>query len=464
MHKLWVRLSGSFLLVALVGVLVEAHFIGKAVETGFRGYIARESLQTASSALIERLEAYYRDHGSWEGVDELLTGQRGPQHGREGRHGGPPPGMGGPFQYVLFDAEGRPVAASDASLLDGASLDRDRATPLRDGETLIGWLTIEMPGQGMLSVAQMEFLDEIRRTVVRVALLATGLALGVGIAISRVLVRPMRQLTEAAQAVAAGELGRQVPVNPRHASEITALAGAFNEMSQALAESEALRQRMTADIAHELRTPLSVIRSQLQAMLDGVYPTDAEHVAAVYDQVLHLTRLVNDLRTLTQAEAGHLPLEMQTLSPAELIEREATLFEPLAQDAGLRLVTGLADDLPAVRGDRDRLHQVLSNLLANALQHTEPGGTITLRASRSEKGVRFAVINSGATLTPEQARHVFERFWRADESRQRDRGGAGLGLAISRELVHLHGGRIWVEVTDDETRFIFELPSADADA
>ncbi|MCC6905077.1 MAG: GHKL domain-containing protein, partial [Anaerolineae bacterium] len=191
----------------------------------------------------------------------------------------------------------------------------------------------------------------------------------------------------------------------------------------------------------------------------GVQPRDAEHIAIVYDHTLHLSRLVDDLRLLTQAETGHLPLYRQSLQPEALVIRAAQLFEPLAQDAAVTLTCHTAPSLPAISGDADRLHQVFANLLANALRHVPSEGTIRLEASLNDGGVLFVVANSGQTLSPDQAEHVFERFWRADEARDRDSGGAGLGLAIAQQIIRLHQGQIWVETTADETRFCVRLPA-----
>jgi signal transduction histidine kinase len=235
-------------------------------------------------------------------------------------------------------------------------------------------------------------------------------------------------------------------------------------MSASLSESETLRQRMAADTAHELRTPLSVMRSQLQSMLDGVRPTTVENVAGVYDQTLHLTRLVEDLRTLTQAEAGHLPLESQPHAPGDLVQRAADLFMPLAEDASLTLRAEIDRELPAIQVDADRIQQVLGNLLANALRHTDAGGTITLAVRSVDDRIQFRVSNSGVTLNPADANQVFERLWRADDSRSRDRGGSGLGLSIARQLVRLHGGDIRAEVDEKQTHFVFELPVHRKDA
>ena len=336
-----------------------------------------------------------------------------------------------------------------------APAERERATPVQVNGQTVGWLVVQQPAQVLLDTAQAGFLRQVRRTLVIAGLIAAGLALIVGVAISQVITRPLARLTGAARAVAAGKLGEQValPVGP--AAEINTLARTFNEMSAALEKAEAQRVRLTADIAHELRTPISVLRAQLQAMLDGVYPTDTAHVAAVYEQTLH-SRGWWTTCTLTRAETGHLPLVTQPLDPASPLCAGA-LFERLVLVSGLAVAVVIEPGLASVGADADRLHQVLANLLGNALRHTPPGGEIRLGVAQAGDRVQFSVRNTGQTLTAEEAEHVFDRFWRADESRQRDGGGAGLGLAIARELVHLHGGAS-AETGQGETAFVFDAP------
>lgn len=482
MNKLWVRLTAAIMAVALVAVVLFAVVTSRTLEVRFRGYVGRQTSENARGIVVNALEAYYARQGSWAGLDnntslletaeEETQGQgrgfgQGQAQGQLMGRGGMGMGQGATMSgvsYTLFDADGNYIFGSDTARgTDNATADElAQATSLEANGETVGWLFLRSSGQVLLDAAQAEFLQQIRRTMLVMVALATALALLVGVAVSQFVTRPLDKLTGAAQIVAAGGLGEQVEIPVGQADEITTLATSFNRMSGALAEAEVQRQRLTADIAHELRTPLSVMRVQLQAMLDGVHPTDTAHVAIVYEQTLHLARLVDDLHTLTRAETGHLPLEMQPLDPAGLVNRAATLFKPLAQDTDITLDVLISPSLPRINADGDRVQQVLANLLANALRHTPPGGTIRLSAARDAQKVRFAVSNTGSTLTPEQASHVFERFWRTDESRQRDSGGAGLGLAIVRELVHLHGGRIWVDVEGDETRFIFELPALPA--
>lgn len=456
MGRLWVRLTAAFVVVAGAAVVVVALVIGRAVETGFRGYLGREASRAMSAELVAELEAYYADRGNWADVEALLVAERG-RHGM-GTGGMGRGMMGGGMRYTLYDDAGSFVAgtAPRVGRQQATPDELESAVPLRAGGATVGWLLVYQPFEGALDAAQAGFLAGVQRTLVQAAALAAALALGAGIAFSQLLTRPLHRLKEAAQAVTAGRLGEQVTNSANTPEEIAALTEAFNQMSSALKRAEEQRQQSTADVAHELRTPISVMRGQLQAMLDGVYPIDTSHVAVVYGQTLHLARLVDDLHTLATAETGHLPLRMRALDVAELVKRAGVLFEPLAQDAGLRLAVEAADDLPPVQGDGDRLHQVLANLLSNALRHTEAGGEIRLRAGQAGDRVRLSVTNTGASLTPEQAERVFDRFWQADESRQQ--GGAGLGLAIARQIVHLHGGRIAVAVEDGETRFTVDLP------
>jgi len=200
-----------------------------------------------------------------------------------------------------------------------------------------------------------------------------------------------------------------------------------------------------------------VLRGHLEGMMDGVYPLDSAHVAVAYDQTLHLARLVEDLRLLTQAEAGRLSLDRQTIQPGLLVEQTVVRFEPLVQDAEFAFSHTIAPNLPEIWVDSGRMQQVFDNLLANALRHTTPGGEIAITVDATGDGVRYQVSNSGS-IDPAQLTRIFERFWRADEARRRDAGGIGLGLAITQQLVLLHGGRIWVEANNGQTHFMIELP------
>ncbi|MBN1963270.1 MAG: HAMP domain-containing protein [Anaerolineae bacterium] len=517
MNRLWVRLSLAFLVVTWSALALVALVVRGATESGFRAYVVGQGQARFSPNVVAAMEAYYAENGAWPGVESLLPGLGGGGEdsagaGSSAGHGngnatgsGAGTGQGGSgggnaaggnasgagttdtatattdatdttattggagqggsggrgAQVFVADREGVIVVASDDALL-GTALSADDlayATPLVvDGET-VGYAGQQTPGTVALGEAEQSFLSQTTGWLVAAAVGAGVLSVLLGLAFAWTLAHPLARLTQAARAVAAGELGRQV--DPGGTAETVALARAFNQMSGDLAAGEALRQRIAADVAHELRTPVSVLRGHLEAMLDGVFPADGEHLAVAYDQTLHLARLVDDLRLLTLAEAGRLPLARVLADPAALAETAVGRFGPLALDAGITLAHEIAPDLPPVRVDVDRMQQVFGNLLSNALRHTPSGGQITLAVSGSGTGrVRFAVRNTGGGLTPEKAAHVFDRFWRADDARERDQGGSGLGLAITRQLVALHGGTITVDAAPDATTFTVELPAA----
>lgn len=322
-------------------------------------------------------------------------------------------------------------------------------------------------GQGMqlgqqmqaqaLGAAEEAFLANANQTLLVVAVITSILAILIGVVLAWLLTRPLQALTRGVELLNAGHLGAQLP--PQGTTETVALAKAFNGLSCKLADGETLRQRMAADIAHELRTPVSVLRGHLDAMRDGVFPLDQAHLAVAYDQTLVMGRLVDDLRLLTLAEAGHLPLEKANINAESLVETLVEGFMPLALDAGIDLSVHITPNLPPIVADAVRVRQILGNLLTNALRHTPEGGKICVQVDSDAKNVCFRVCNTGSHLSTEEASAVFQPFWRADASRERDRGGSGLGLAIAQGLVALHQGRIWVETQHEEIIFAFTLPA-----
>jgi two-component system OmpR family sensor kinase/two-component system sensor histidine kinase BaeS len=271
---------------------------------------------------------------------------------------------------------------------------------------------------------------------------------------------PLADVMAAADAVAAGELSTRVPV-PEHGPDAFAnLAKSFNRMAQELERADQQRRNLTADVAHELRNPLQIIQGNLEGIVDGVYRPEDEHIIATLEETRLLGRLVDDLRVLSLAEAGQLPLRRDVVDVAELLADVQTSFSGQAEAAGLDLQVAVEGDLPTILGDAGRLEQVLSNLVANAVRHTPDGGRIALRVQGDEDRVRIVVQDTGEGIPAEDLSHIFDRFWRGDESRSHTRGaGSGLGLAIARQLVEAHGGHIGVESEQGVgTAFTIELP------
>jgi signal transduction histidine kinase len=441
--SLFWKLMTVFAVVILIGVGGTLVMAGWVTEVEFRRYAGGSQWQETASELA----GYYAANGSWEGVADVLARGRGRG---QGQGGGPP--------VRLADAKGRIVldqgGASAGQMVESAEL--EAGLPITVNGERVG--TLLPPGSSELTDEQETFLHRlvVAFTVAGVAALAVALVLGA--LLVRGVTRPLGQLTVASRAVASGDLEARVPVRSR--DEVGQLAAAFNQMAAGLARAEEARRQQAADIAHELRTPLTVIQGQLEAFADGIFPADAEHLEPVLAQTRLLNRLVEDLRTLSLADAGQLSLSPVPIDVGEWVEGVVTGFRAVAAERSITLTLEIAAGLPEVKADPGRMSQVLGNALDNALRHTPEGGQIAIRAVRQNGDIVITVTDTGPGVPPEQLPHLFERFWRGDPSRSRRTGGSGLGLAIAQRIVEAHGGRMWAKnVPSGGLQVGFSLPA-----
>lgn len=279
-----------------------------------------------------------------------------------------------------------------------------------------------------------------------IALLLALILRWVGLLTARRFTQPLSETMKAADALAQGDLSARVPV--QGSREFRHFARSFNRMAETLEAADRQRRELMADVAHELRTPLAVIQGNLEGLRDGVYEATPDHLDLVLDETYKLSRLVEDLRLLTLAEAGQLTLDIQTLDVRQLLEDVRDTYAYQASEAEISLALDLSESLPSLSADPQRLGQVLGNLLTNALRHTPPGGAVTLGAAAvpDENELQLWVSDTGEGISPDDLMRIFDRFWRADVIRSRTTGaGSGLGLAIAKSLVEAHGGRVWAE-------------------
>ncbi|MCL4535749.1 MAG: ATP-binding protein [Bacteroidetes bacterium] len=298
--------------------------------------------------------------------------------------------------------------------------------------------------------------------------LAVLVAVLLGFFLSRRITLPLSRLTFAAGRVASGDFSQRVEV--RSKDELASLADAFNTMAASLAKAEEQRRRLFSDIAHELKTPIAVIQGNLEAIADGVADPTPERISSLQEETALLTRLVTDLRDLSLAESGQLKLHPQPTDLGELVKGAAAGLQAQAEERGVEVAASAEQGLPPVLADPDRVGQVLRNLIANALRYTPSGGTIRVaatldgQAGSSVRRARFAqvsVADTGSGIPAEDLPHIFDRFYRVDKSRSRASGGTGLGLAVVKQLVESHGGRVWAESELGKgTVFHFTLPTA----
>ncbi|MBC7814261.1 MAG: HAMP domain-containing protein [Burkholderiales bacterium] len=307
-------------------------------------------------------------------------------------------------------------------------------------------------------------IESVNRSLL-VAVITAGIAmLLLTIFLTRRMVSPLEALTSAARQMEKGDLSQRVSVQSQ--DEIGTLAHAFNAMADGLTRIETLRRNMVNDVAHELRTPLSNIRGYLEALQDGIARPTPEIIASLHEEAMLLTRLVDDLQELALAEAGQLRLARQPVAVAELVGQAVIALQPIAESKNLAVTIDVPPHLPDVYADAERVGQVLRNLLNNAIAHTQPMGRISVQArvvntDTDGPHIEVRVLDTGSGISAEHLPYVFERFYRADASRARSTGGAGLGLAIVRQLVEAHQGRVRAESTEGKgSMFAFTLPLA----
>ncbi len=299
-------------------------------------------------------------------------------------------------------------------------------------------------GTGMMSPLFASFQASFNQALLLALLAAGAAAIFVSLLLSRGVVASVRVLTAASGRVAAGHYGERVPA--AGSDELGQLAHSFNQMAEKLEQVEAMRRQLIGDVSHELRTPLTAIKGSMEGLLDGVLPAAPETYQQIHTEADRLARLVDDLQELSRVEAGAYPLDIQPVEVSSLVQATLNQFASQSRVKNIELNSDIQPDLPPVLADRDRITQVLTNLVGNAMQYTPAGGKVTLLARRIEAEVLFSVADTGIGIPGDQIPHLFTRFYRVDKSRSRQAGGgSGIGLTIARHLVEAHGGSIQAE-------------------
>ena len=303
------------------------------------------------------------------------------------------------------------------------------------------------------------YLERSRRSMLLAGLIAGVAAMFLSFFLIRQLTGPLRKLDRASRQIAAGKFDERVDI--ASTDEIGRLASSFNEMAASLETSEHVKRRLIADISHELRTPITAVRTTLESLRDGLIEPTQGTLSALHDKILLTTRLVQDLHQLALADSGRLSMHPQPRSIESIFETILETIGVQMEDEKITLVREIEGNLPAVVADAQRIEQVVLNLLANAIRHTPAEGSIYVRAAHVGNTVQVTIQDSGPGLSDMDLQHVFDRFYRADEARTSDDTGAGLGLSIAKALVEAHGGRIWAEnAAPGGACFSFTLPVA----
>jgi signal transduction histidine kinase len=443
-HRLWFRLSVTFAVIILVTVGTIYFFVSQRIAVEME-YYKTISAQYRSDQILSRLYLHYWDKGSWEDVQSVVTAL-----GVSGTH------------IILVGANGTVIGDSKGELL-GTNYTDSQESPLN--MTLRGQFLGELyissdPAAEPYVAPFLRLSASINRSLLLGGSVAIAIALLLTFVLSRRMTSPIGALAKAARRLGRGDLSQRVQLQGE--GEVAALAQAFNSMAADLEHVEQLRRNMVADVAHELRTPLSNIQGYLEAIRDRVIKLDAATIRSLSEEAALLSRLVNELQELSLAEAGELKLVYQAEDITKLVKQAVTPWQPKVTAKEISLSLDLPDNLPPVNIDWQRVNQVLHNLLENAVAYTRKGGTVNVAAITQGDWVEVSVSDTGEGIPAEDLPHIFERFYRVDKSRARATGGSGLGLTIAKRLVESHGGKITVQSKLGKgSRFSFTLPIAE---
>lgn len=465
-HNLGFRLLAAFTLVIVI-ILSSVFFL---VYRTTRGEIAQyedriENIQ--DNNLQAELYRYYSLTGAWDNVQSLVT-QWGNLYGR---------------RILLTDKAGKVVADSDSALLgsnyaDNAVKETAEAIgipgpgqifnfPMSNpvdhqmqviAADAVGYLYTVHGGLPGISVTALQITyQSIGRFFVRAGLVAIGIAIILTFFLSRRILSPVKALTSAARQFGKGDFSHRVAYQGK--GEMGELALSFNSMAENLEKNEQQRRNMVADVAHELRTPITNLKGYLEAITDGVLKPDDDTIRSLDEEASSLSRLVGDLQELTLADAGKLKMTMQPEDISHIVKETIASIQPKAAEKELNVTADLPGELPLVEIDALRIRQVLNNLLSNAIAHTGKGGAVTVTGKPQGDKLVISVTDTGEGIAPEHLPLIFDRFYRVDKSRTRATGGSGLGLTIAKRIVEAHGGAIGVtSQLGKGSTFTFSLP------
>ncbi len=459
------KMSIAFVVAAVCGALLTAAIALVATRSVFDWYVER-----LTTARIEQwrtlFSAYYAQKGSWSGIESLLPSSAAPRGKgyvrRWLRAAAVAPGNA---RIILADADGRIVVDTEGENAGRTLAEQEGVSlslPVEVQGRQVGTVALVAPVSRGLVTLEAEFLRRVTASTVVGGLAAVAVGIALASTFSREISAPLLELAKAARRLARKDFDVELAAQAQD-DEVGEVARAFSHMRDSLRTAEETRQKLMADVAHELRTPLSVLRGNLESLQEGVAQPTPEMIVSLHDEVIRLSRIVQDLLNLGQMESGAFPLHLEPTAIGDVIARVTPVFGAETDARGIHLDVDVDPDLPAIQADPDRIAQVLVNLLANAVRHTPDGGRISVSARVQGDRVAVSVQDTGPGIAPADLARVFDRFYRTDEARDRASGGTGLGLAIARGIVEAHGGTIGVasELGRGAT-FAFTLPLTSA--
>lgn len=443
------RLALMFGVIAAMTALCTIFVMSFVWGQHFKSY-TEENLQTTAASIAERISEHYGETKGWDAECFNIAESVEVAY----------PGVG----IAVVDRDG--TVLFDSSLIEDSpskplgAFDKIKTANIICDDQVVGSVRLWVSGSdSLLRDSDLQFRNNSYRALLFAGVVAIFLACIIGFFFARTLVRPIDTMTKTAEAIEGGDLSARTGLTGN--DEISHLGEAFDAMAESMENDRNLERRLTTDVAHELRTPLMAIQSTVEAMIDGVFPADEDHLMTVNSEVQRLSRLVGSMLKLSRLENRANPMKREVVDVGELVNTIVTTHQTFVEDSGLTLKYEAQQGV-YVMGDPDMIRQATANLISNAVRYTPEGGYIWVRVRRGEIMASISVEDTGVGLTPEEAKMVFSRFWRADSGRQRESGGLGIGLSVVKEIVDRHGGWVQVEGRKGEgARFTIHLPLFD---
>jgi len=460
MYSLKTRLIFSIVLIVLVTVGVISFWANELIGDQFNNYIIRQQDLKKSEIVSSLSRQYDRNSGTWN-IDSIHSiGMLALYEG---------------YIIKVYDIDNEPVwdaQKHDMSLcsqvIEDITKRMEERHPLTNGEftsrtfdltnggETIGYVNISYFGPYFLNENDFRFLDALNIVLASIGFLAVLLSVLIGFVLAKRISRPILETVDVAMKIANGSYGERI-YNKTDTKEIDTLIKSINHLAYSLESQESLRKRMTEDISHELRTPIAILQSHIEAMIDGVWEPTRERLESCNDEVKRLGNLVSDLEKLQKMDSEDLELKKSEVDLSDILHKAVKKFDVSMKEKGLTV--SISGACPDVFADSERISQVAINLISNAVKYSKEGGRISIEIFETKDSAGFSVADNGAGIPENELPFIFERFYRADRSRNRNTGGSGLGLAIARSIVEAHGGSLTVESKINKgSTFVVMLP------
>lgn len=472
--KLWIKLAVVFLLVAVFTIALVGGIVNIALNRQFADYV-KNNEEAKNQRIVNSLTSIYKEQGSWQNIRgqlmhlEMMTGRRvkiikngenvfDSRNCKPGEMTGR--GMMGRNmrQKDMMKMKGGFDKKDSSSAAPQQNSDEMVKIPIKVDSKVVGHAYITSLNQkGLWSKQDIVFRKTINSSIIIAGIIAGVVALLISFFISRRITYPIQKMTTVAQAMGEGDLAQRVEVNSK--DEIGILGKQLNQLAAHLEKLEELREKLTADVAHELRTPLTTIQSYIEAFQDGVMSANQENLSSIYEEVIRLVELVNDLQELSITEGGKYDFEFELVDLKCFIQDSVRNLSQLFKEKDIDVKVDLPEEEIELECDKDSLNKIIHNVLSNAYKYTEKNGQVIVDVKRKNNKAIIKIKDDGIGIAKKELPYIFERFYRVDESRTRQTGGTGIGLAIVKELVEAHTGEIDVNSRLEEgTEFIISLP------